>query len=232
MKHTVLICGYGPAIGHAMAQRFGKEGHAVALVARSAQRLNDSVAALQAEGIRAQAFVADLSDVAAVQRTVADVRAALGTIGVLHWNAFIDVEGDLLTMLPNVLGQSLAVRVTGYVAAVQAALDDLQAVQGAVLATGGVMAFYDPEIDAFAKDFGVLAVSVAAQHKATGLLMQSLAPRGVYVGEVVVNGFVKKSACSEHQVASVAPEDVADQFWQLNATRKTHSLVLGANLSR
>jgi NADP-dependent 3-hydroxy acid dehydrogenase YdfG len=62
MQYITLTCGYGPGISHAVARRFGLAGHRIVLVARSAQRLDSAVAALSAEGIQSQAFVADLSD--------------------------------------------------------------------------------------------------------------------------------------------------------------------------
>ncbi|WP_338883646.1 SDR family NAD(P)-dependent oxidoreductase [Xenorhabdus sp. TH1] len=231
MKHTIVICGYGPAIADAVARRFGAEGHPVALIARNAQRLSDAVASLQADGIRVQSYVADLGDTAAVSRVMEDIRADMGPVGILHWNAFSDIDGDLLSTAPEALSQSLAVRVVGYIAAVQAVQPDLEVTRGAVLATSGVMAFYGSDIDSFAKDFGALAVSVAAQHKATGVLTQTLAQHGIYVGEVVVNGFVKKSAGSVQHETSVDPEDVAEQFWQMNAARTTHSMIFGGKLS-
>ncbi|WP_411754614.1 hypothetical protein [Serratia sp. (in: enterobacteria)] len=39
MKNTLLICGHGPGISHAVARRFDKVGHPVALIARNVQRL-------------------------------------------------------------------------------------------------------------------------------------------------------------------------------------------------
>ena len=45
---TILICGHGPGISHAVAQKFGAEGFRVALVARSRDRL---VAAAEETGL-------------------------------------------------------------------------------------------------------------------------------------------------------------------------------------
>lgn len=232
MKHTVVICGYGPAIGHATALKFGQAGHPVALVARQVQALADGVAALQAQGVQARAFPADLSDVAQVRRVIDAARSALGPIGVLHWNAFVDVDGDLLAISVEDLQLGLSLRVVSYIAAVQAAIHDLEATQGAVLSTNGVTAFHGEKVNAFAQDFGILAIPAAAQHKATGLLKQTLARRGVYVGEVVINGFVQGSVSTElHAIpATIAPADIAEQFWQLHAARTAHSVVFGSAL--
>jgi len=42
-----MVCGYGPGISHATAERFGAEGFAVALVGRTAARLADGVKRFQ-----------------------------------------------------------------------------------------------------------------------------------------------------------------------------------------
>ncbi|AHG21546.1 short-chain dehydrogenase [Chania multitudinisentens RB-25] len=227
MKNTILICGYGPGISHAVARRFGKAGHPVALVARNAQRLAEAVTALTAEGIQVQAFPADLSDAKAIQRTVADAREILGPIGILHWNAFLDVEGDLLSMPPSDLSKSFDLRVVGYITAVQESLNDLAASKGSVLATSGVMALDDPQINAFATDYAALAIGVTAQRKATQILAHSLAPRDIHVGEVIVNGFVEGTPGGNGKSNTVAPADIAEQFWELHAARQEHSIIVG-----
>src|SRR4051794_15986237 len=62
MTKTILVCGHGPGISDAVARHFGAQGFAVALVARSADKLAAAAEALVARGITAQAFPADLSD--------------------------------------------------------------------------------------------------------------------------------------------------------------------------
>lgn len=227
MKHTILICGYGPGISQAIARRFGKAGHPVALVARNAKRLIKAAEELSEEGIQAHAFPADLSDFEGVERVVADVRAVLGSIGILHWNAFLDVQGNLLSVPLSDLSKSFEIRVASYIAAVQASLADLEANKGSVLATSGIMALDEPRIDAFAADYAALAIGVAAQHKATGILAHTLAPRDVHVGEVIVNGFVEGTPGGAGKSGTVAPADIAEQFWELHTARQAHSVIFG-----
>ncbi|MCS3806546.1 NADP-dependent 3-hydroxy acid dehydrogenase YdfG [Chromobacterium alkanivorans] len=230
MKRVIVICGYGPGISHALAIRFGRAGHPVALLARSAQRLAAAEQELAREGIQARSFVADLSDVERVRHVVRDVRTALGPIGVLHWNAFLDAEGDLLSAPLAELGKSFDIRVLSYLAAVRACLADLEACGGTVLATSGIMALDEPWIDSFAFDYGALAISVAAQHKATGILAQALSPRGIHVGEVIVNGFVAGTPGGTGKSNTVAPVDIAERFWALHTTRQAHSMICGSVL--
>src|SRR5829696_3756646 len=97
MKRVVIVCGHGPGISDAVARRFGREGHPVAIVARNAERLSAAEKALVVAGVKAKAFPCDLGKPDAVRKLVGDVREVLGPIGVLHWNAYTSGAGDLTT---------------------------------------------------------------------------------------------------------------------------------------
>ncbi|MBK9029898.1 MAG: SDR family NAD(P)-dependent oxidoreductase [Myxococcales bacterium] len=228
MKPTVLVCGHGPGISDAVARRFGREGHPVAIVARSAERLTAAAAALTEAGVTARAFPCDLGDVAAVARLIGEVSGALGPIGVIHWNAYRGGAGDLLAAEADELRGVLDVSVHGLIAAVRAARAELVATHGAVLVTGGGFAFYDPAVDAMATQYGAmgLAIGKAAQHKAVGLLHAQLAGDGVFVGEVVVTGMVKGTAF-DHGNATLEPAAIADRLWDLAAARTDATVTFG-----
>jgi NADP-dependent 3-hydroxy acid dehydrogenase YdfG len=220
MAETIVVCGYGVGISDAVARRFGKEGYRVAAVARNAERLTGAVQKLSKDGIEAKAFPADLSDPDAVRKLVSDVRASLGPIKVLHWNAFSGAAGDLKTASTADLRSVLDITVNGLIAATQAALPDLKAQAGAVLVTGGGFAFYDANVDAAATQWGAagLAIGKAAQHKTVGLLSKALSSDGVYVGEVVVTGLVKGTAFDTGN-ATLEASTIADRFWALYKAR-------------
>lgn len=219
-QRTIVVCGHGPGISDAVARRFGKEGYAVALVARNAERVKGAAEALSKSGITARGFAADLSKPDAVRAMIRDVRTSLGSIAIVHWNAYGGGLRDLLADPVEGLASAIDVGVTGLLAATQEALADLEAQKGAVLVTGGGLAFYDAGVDAMAVQWGAagLAIAKAAQHKATGLLHAALKSRGVYVGEVVVGGAVKGTAFDQGQ-ATIEAGAIADAFWELHAAR-------------
>jgi NADP-dependent 3-hydroxy acid dehydrogenase YdfG len=227
MAETIVVCGYGVGISDAVARRFGKEGYRVAAVARNPERLAAAVASLGKDGVEAKAFPCDLSDSEAVRKLVSDVRASLGPIKVLHWNAYSSSAGDLKTASTGELRNVLDVAVNSLIAATQAALPDLKAQRGALLVTGGGFAFYDPNVDAAATQWGAagLAIGKAAQHKTVGLLSKALNSDGVYVGEVVVTGLVKGTAFDTGN-ATLEPSAIADKFWELYKARDTLSATL------
>jgi NADP-dependent 3-hydroxy acid dehydrogenase YdfG len=230
MKPTIVVCGYGPGISNSVARKFGKEGFAVALVARDRQRLSSATASLGAAGVTAKAFPCDLGSPSAVRALMAEVRASLGPVAVLHWNAYAGLAGDLTTADTDELRTVLDVSVHGLVAGVQAALPDLKATKGAVLVTGGGLAFYDDAVDAMAVQWGSmgLAIGKAAQHKLVGVLHHKLASDGIYVGEVVVRGLVKGTAFDKGQPDTIDPAIIADKFWDLHQRRTQASVSMPA----
>lgn len=221
MGKTIVICGYGTGISAAVAKRFGREGFQVGLVARNAERLAAGSAALEATGIRAAAFRADLSREAEVERALESVRATLGPVTVLHWNAYATNAGDLLAADAAATRAIFDIPVIGLLAAVKYALHDLEeAKDGAVLVTNGGFGLNDPVMDERAVAFGAmgLAVANAAKRKLVGLLAHKLKPHGVYVGEVMVQGSVKGTAW-DNGSATLEAATVADAFYDLYSKR-------------
>lgn len=228
MSQTILVAGHGPGISHAVAERFGREGFQVALVARRAGPLEDAAAALNGRGVRAAAFPADLSDPSAVRALVEKVRGALGPITALHWNAYGAGSGDLTSPDDAGLRNVYDVAVVGLVAAVQAALPDLRQSKGAVLITNGGLGFFDQAVDELAVQWKVMGLAIAnsAKHKTARLLSALLGGEGVHVAEVVVTSTVKGTAFDQGN-APLDPATVGERFWQLYRERRESSVVVG-----
>src|SRR4051812_46845146 len=223
MSKTIAICGYGPGISHAMAERFGAEGFAVALVGRTGVRLADGVKRLEARGIRAAAVVHDVGEPGNAAALVSQVRERLGPISVIHWNAYSHAAGDLSTAPVAELRGGLDLAVGGLVALYQAAQTDLESQpDAAILITCGGLAVNDPQVDAMAVKWSAmgLAIAKAAQHKLAAVLHHHLQPRGIFVGEVVVNALVKGTAFDAGN-ATLEPAAVATAFWDLYRARTT-----------
>ncbi len=221
MKSVVLVCGHGPGISDAVARRFGRAGHSVALVARNGARVTAAAAALVRDGIDAKGFACDLGDVEAVRSLVAAVNQQLGTIAVVHYNAYAGSGLDLLAASQAELHALFDISVIGLVTVVREARADLEAARGAVLVTGGGFCYYEPKIDAAATQWGAagLALGKAAQHKTVGLLAAKLKASNVYVGEVVVNGTVKGTAFDAQGNGTIEPSAIADRFYELAQQR-------------
>ena len=59
---SAVVIGVGPGLGMSIAHRFGREGHPVALISRTDTRHPRYLAELAAQGVKAEAFVADVHD--------------------------------------------------------------------------------------------------------------------------------------------------------------------------
>jgi NAD(P)-dependent dehydrogenase (short-subunit alcohol dehydrogenase family) len=224
MARTIIVAGYGPGISTAVAEKFGAEGFQVALVGRSAEKLRAGVKALEAKGVKAAGFKADLGDPSAFHGVVEQVHAAFGPIAVLEWTAYTpgNVGGDLLTATPAEVRSVFDVSVIGLLAAVQALLPDLKSEQGAVLVTNGGAGFVDPDMDALVTQYGMMGLGVAnaAKHKLVGLLAKKLEPDGIYVTEIMISGVIKGTAFDQGQMPAIEGGTVAAKYWDLYTGRK------------
>jgi short-subunit dehydrogenase len=222
MKKTIVVCGYGSGISHAVARKFSTEGFQLALVARDAKKLADAAQSFASGGAIARAFPCDLADSSAIAPLIANVRETLGPITVLHWNAHSSLAGDLIRADVADLRTTLGLGVFNLVSAVQLALPDMRdaASSAAILITGGGYALYEPQLDRMAAKFGSmgLAVTKAAQHKLTGVLHHKLKDEGIYVGEVTVLGLVKGTA-HDRGNATIEAAAVAERFWEIYNAR-------------
>lgn len=223
MSKTILVCGFGPGISHAVAEKFGGEGFKVAITSRSADKLEAGVKALAEKKIEAKAFPADLSDPKAVERLVKNVSETFGPVTVVQWTAYAQGAGDLLTAPLSELDGQLGVAVDSLLTAVRTALPDLEKQKGeaAVLVTNGGFGYTNPGVDGFLAKSNLMGLGIAnaAKHKLVGVLNAKLADRGIYVGEVTVMGLVKGTAWDDGS-AKIEPSTVANKFWDLYKGKK------------
>jgi NAD(P)-dependent dehydrogenase (short-subunit alcohol dehydrogenase family) len=225
MRKNLVVVGFGPGISKAVAERFGREGFSVALVGRNVERLEAGVKELATKDVRAHAVRGDVGTVEGARETMKKAHAALGSIAVLHWNAYGMGGGDLTTApLPDVRAV-LEVATVNFIAALQEALPDLRAEKGAVLTTNGGLGALDPTTDASAVQYGAmgLALANAAKHKLVRLLHHKLKPEGVYVGEVMVSATVKGTAWDRGGGPTIEGSVVGAKFWDVFQARKDFS---------
>ena len=84
---VVVITGASSGIGHAVALRVGEAGAIVALVARSADKLEETKSEIEAAGGTATVHPSDLSDLDDCDRIVEDILATHGRVDILVNNA-------------------------------------------------------------------------------------------------------------------------------------------------
>ena len=123
MRKTVLITGAAQGIGRAAAAAFAREGYSVAVnYNKSRTEAEELCAELEKFGVRAAAFRADVSDKDAVENMYADVKAKLGTVGILVNNAGIAEQALFSDITEEMWDRMFAVNVKGAYNCTQAVL--------------------------------------------------------------------------------------------------------------
>ncbi len=197
VPHAVVI-GVGPGLGSSLARTFAGAGYDVTLVARTTASLAPVAAEIRAAGRVANEQLVDVRDLDAVAAAVRRA-GAWRPISLLHHNASMHA-GGLLDADVDTLRDSLGVNALAAVVAVQAALPALKATGGLVTWTGGGIALHPRG------EYGVLALGKAAMRAAGLALAQELAPQGVRLRMLTVNGFIRPGGRFD-------PDRIAAAFW-------------------
>jgi len=91
---TAVVTGATRGIGRAIAECFADEGANVAICARNADQVAETVKALEAKGVKAFGQVVDIADGPALQAFITKAGETLGGIDVLVSNASALVQGN------------------------------------------------------------------------------------------------------------------------------------------
>lgn len=95
---VAVVTGAGQGVGRGIALALATEGVDVAVVGRTAAKLEETCALLRARGVQAEPFVLDVSDTEAIPPTVQRVVDSFGGVDILVNNAYAGAYGPLLSM--------------------------------------------------------------------------------------------------------------------------------------
>lgn len=138
---TALVTGASQGIGAAIARRFAEAGASVAVhYRRNEQAAEDLVRAISEGGGSAAAFAAELSDAAAVDALIADVRSALGRIDIAVNNAGSFPNRPLLDMSADEWREMYRSNVETAFLCLQAEAREMRAAGGAIVNIGSIAA--------------------------------------------------------------------------------------------
>lgn len=201
----IAIVGMGPLISLSVAERFAKEGYRIAMIARNEEKLKELKKHLNGQGFEAEYFTGDASSETSLRKTFAQIQSKMGDPDVLHYNAAKIKRSNLLEETASSLTEDFKVNTAGALSAVKAVLPAMrQKNEGSILITGGGLSV-DPH-----PEYGALSVGKAAIRNFTHTLARSLKNTNIYVGTIIIRGFVKQGK------EKYNPKDIADLFWKMH----------------
>jgi NAD(P)-dependent dehydrogenase (short-subunit alcohol dehydrogenase family) len=136
----ILLTGASSGVGLAAVERLASEGARLALIARGPDALEQAAQLARAQGAVAHAFPADVADREAATAAVEAAIDALGGLDVVISNAAAVSFGHFLEADPEDFDRAVSVTFTGAVNVIRAALPQLRASGGTVVATSSLMA--------------------------------------------------------------------------------------------
>jgi len=232
---VIVVVGVGPGLGLSVAHRFGKEGFAVALVSRNADRHAAYLRALDAAGVDAAAFTADAADPTQLRLAVDAARKHFGRIDVGYYGPASagDVAlGDITTL--DATGAQAALR--GVVPAVDFAsllLPELTARgSGGLIFPGGLSSVVPMP------PLGGMALWAAAVRNYAVTLHAALAPLGIYAGTITIGGLIERGDIHQAMLENpdmlgvslptLNPDELAETMWRLYSERTEAEAVVSA----
>lgn len=130
---TVLISGGGTGIGAAIVRAFARQKSKVGFIDIADVPSHALADELTAGGATVRYVHADITDIDALRRAIADIRSALGPITVLINNAAHDDRHATETVTPEYFDQRIAVNLKHQFFAAQAVLPDMKAAGGGAI---------------------------------------------------------------------------------------------------
>jgi len=209
---VALITGVGPGTGSAMVRRFARGGYAVAMLARTRERL----VTLEKEIEHAHGYPCDVTDEAQLDATIAKVRADLGVPKVLIHNAVGGAFATFLDVEPQVLNQNFQINTMALLhLARRLAPTMIEAGEGAIIVTGNTSALRGKP------NFAGFAPTKAAQRILAEAIAREVGPKGVHVAYVIIDAVIDlewtramfaKPAGSDF---FIQPAAIADEVWHV-----------------
>ena len=206
-KKTIVVVGAGQGLGNHVAERFAKEDFRVVLVARRSEALAEYKQAFEGMGYETSTVACDVTDAESVKAAFEKIHTEVGTPDVLVYNVGITSPDEQPLTEQDIIRHFTADVVGAYSCIKAVVTDEFAAKKGTILLTGGVACLSPfPGYLCLSMDKGALRGLALAMHN-------ELAPRGIFVGTVMVCGIV---GGNEH----FAPANIAEKYWQMYQERK------------
>ena len=205
---VIAIIGAGPGLGAAVARTFGSEGFSVALISRDQSKLDGLAAELEAGGVTAQGYAADVREPEALEGALARAAAELGPITALQYSPLPsrDYLKPVLDLTPELALEALRFSALGLITAVRAVLPAMrEAGDGSVILING-----GTSVKARA-GFAGTSVAFPAESAYGEMLHDALEDEGIRVRQLVIPGGIPQLDLPN------GIDDVSARIWALHA---------------
>jgi NAD(P)-dependent dehydrogenase (short-subunit alcohol dehydrogenase family) len=232
-KKSVLVVGAGDATGGAIARRFAREGYAACVTRRNADKLVPLVERIRAEGGEAHAFASDARLEADMQALVSGIERDIAPIDVAVFNIGANVRFNVTDTTERVYRKVWEMgALAGFLMGREVAKVMIPRGRGTILFTGATASLRG------SAGFSAFAGAKHALRALAQSLARELAPLGIHVAHIVIDGAIDTAFIAENFPERYAlkatdgilnVDAIAENYWQLHQQHRsawTHELDL------
>ena len=206
---TALVTGAGSGIGKATALLLAREGANVAVLSRTKDEIKKTAAEIEAQGGKAIAITADVSEDADMARTMGEVMDRFGQLDIVVANAGINgVWAPIEELKPEEWDKTMSVNLRGTYLTIHHAVPKLlEAGGGAIVivsSINGTRAFGTPGATAY-------STTKAGQVAMAQQLALELGPRGIRVN-VICPGAIESEISDNTQQRGEEKTEIPVEF--------------------
>lgn len=220
-KGVALIVGAGDGNGAAIARRFAREGYAVCVTRRSADKLESLVSQIEGEGGRAHAFGTDARQEEDVTALIERIEREIGAIEVLVFNIGANVPCSILDETARKYFKIWEMACfAGFLNAREVAKRMVPRGHGTILFTGATASLRG------AANFAAFAGAKSALRALAQSMARELGPKNIHVAHVVIDGpvdtdFIRTNIPKVYaermpKDGILKPEHIAENYWRIH----------------
>ena len=205
VSKVALVVGYGAGIGHAVATKWAAEGCSVALISRTAEKLEAAAKTIP----NSHAFPCDITDTESLQACLTSVESQLGPVDHLLYNAGSGVWKKYDDISVELIEQAMKTNVYGLLTCTQALCPKMVARGGGFVCVTGATASLRgmPYTSAF-------AAAKAAQRSLAQSIARQMWKENVHVCVGIIDAMVGT------EPGKMSPESIASEYWHLRQQPK------------
>jgi NAD(P)-dependent dehydrogenase (short-subunit alcohol dehydrogenase family) len=217
---VALIVGAGDATGGAIAQKFAREGYTVCITRRKINKLYDLVSSIETEGGRVHPFGSDARREDQVIDLIEKIETDIGPIEIAVYNVGGNVRFSITETTARVYLKVWEMcALGGFLMGREVAKRMLERKKGTILFTGATASLRG------ASGFSAFSGGKHALKALAESMARELAPKGIHVAHIVIDGAIDTKFISEmfpdiyalkNQEGILNPEHIAENYLMLH----------------